>query len=124
MVPRGSIPGGPIPKYINNFTYSSGSWARLASSPGDRRGAIQRVLEALGGSLESLYWVLGTNYDGVVIVELPDTVTAEALETVINKTGAVKKMDTHELLNEQQFRETLVLSRDVGPVYEVPGQRD
>jgi hypothetical protein len=45
--------------------------------------------------------VLGTDYDGVVIVELPDTVTAEAWEIVINKTGAVKQMDTHELLNEQ-----------------------
>jgi uncharacterized protein with GYD domain len=109
---------------MSNFTYSSGSWARMANSPGDRRGAIRRVLEALGGSLESLYWVLGTDYDGVIIVNLPDSVTAEAWENVVNKTGAVKQMDTHELLTEQQFREALVLVRDVGPVYEVPGQRD
>ena len=117
-------PGGTVPKYLTTFTYSCGSWARLVKAPGDRTLAAQRLLEPLGGSLECLYWLFGTHEDGVLIVDLPDSVTAQAWETVLNRTGAFKSVETHELLTQQQLLETLVLARDVGPVYEVPGQPD
>ena len=111
-----------MPKYITNFTYSVGSWARLVNTPGDQTVAVQRVLEALGGSLGALYWLLGTADDGVLVVDLPDTISAEAWETVIKKTGAFKSVETHELLSQQQLRETLALARDAAHTYEVPGQ--
>jgi hypothetical protein len=60
----------------------------------------------------------------VLIVDLPDSVTAQAWETVINRTGAFKSVETHELLTQHQLLDTLVLARDVGRVYEVPGQPD
>ena len=50
-------------KYITNFTYSSGSWAGMISSPGDRTTAAQQTLESIGGSLECLYWELGRTMD-------------------------------------------------------------
>jgi uncharacterized protein with GYD domain len=110
-----------VPKYIVIFTYSSGSWARMIDNPGDRTTAVQRTLESLGGSLECLYWEIGT-HDGYAIAELPDSVSAEAFERAMSKAGALKSIETHELLTQKQLIDTLHLARDVAQVYEVPGQ--
>lgn len=109
-------------KYITNFTYSSGSWARMINSPGDRTTAAQQTLESLGGSLDCIYWELGT-HDGYSIVNLSDTVSAEALIAALTKTGAFKSVEAHELLTQQQLRTTLDLARDAGQVFEAPGQQ-
>ena len=115
--------GETMPKYIAIFTYSSGSWARMVNSPGDRTKALEHMLESVGGSLECLYWALGT-HDGYSIFDVPDSVTAEALEKAMEKTGAFKSRTTHELLTQKQLIETLHLARDAAQVYEVPGQPD
>jgi uncharacterized protein with GYD domain len=109
-------------KYITIFTYSSGSWARMIDSPGDRTKAVQHMLESLGGALECIYWELGT-HDGYFIVDLPDSVSAEALIAAMTKTGAFKCVEGHELLTQQQLIATLALARDAAQVYEVPGQQ-
>lgn len=109
-------------KFITIFTYSSGSWARLTNSPGDRAGAVQQLLESLGGSLECMYWELG-NHDGYSIVDLPDSVSAEALMVAMTKTGAFKSVEAHELLTQQQLTASLDLARDVAQVFQAPGQQ-
>ena len=60
--------------------------------------------------------------DGLAIADYPDTVAASAVQTAINKTGAFKSVDVHELLTRQQLTERLVLARDAAQVYQVPGQ--
>jgi uncharacterized protein with GYD domain len=108
-------------KYITIFSYSSGSWARMINHPGDRTTAVRELLESLGGSLECLYWQLGT-HDGYAIGDVPDAVTAEAVAAAMTKSGAFKSVEAHELLTQQQLIETLTLARDAAQVYEVPGQ--
>jgi uncharacterized protein with GYD domain len=111
-----------MPKYIQIFNYSSGSWARMINNlGGDQATVVQRTLESVGGSLECLYWQVGS-HDGYAIFEVPDSVTAEAVESAMTKTGAFKSIDTHELLSQQQLFETLRLARDAAEVYEVPGE--
>ena len=110
-----------MPKYVATFTYSSGSWARLINSPQDRTSAAQKVVEALVGTLECIYWGMGSE-DGLAIADFPDSVAASAVQTAIIKTGAFKSVDTHELLTQQQLSERLVLARDATEVYEAPGQ--
>lgn len=112
-----------MPKYLVTFTYSSGSWARLISTPQDRAAAARDVVEALGGNLECIYWQMESQ-DGLVIADYPDSVTASAVQIALIRTGAFKRVDTHELLTRQQLRERLVLARDATQVYEVPGQSD
>jgi uncharacterized protein with GYD domain len=112
-----------MPKYITHMSYSNGSWARMIRSPGDRHAALEHMMEALGGSLDSLYWQLGTQ-DALAIADLPDSVTACALNTAITKTGAFKTVETHELLTQKQLLEVLALARDAAQVFEVPGQQD
>jgi uncharacterized protein with GYD domain len=112
-----------MPKYITRMSYSTGSWARMINNPGDRHSALEHIIEALGGTLESLYWQLGTQ-DALLIANLPDSVTAGALNTVITKTGAFKTVDTHELLTQKQLLDFLALARDTADVFEVPGEQD
>lgn len=112
-----------MPRYIAIFSYSSGSWARMLDSPGDRTTVVQQTLDSLGGSLECLYWQVGT-HDGYAIGEVPDSVTAEAVAAAMTKTGAFKSVEAHELLTQQQLMESLDLARDAAQVYEVPGQAD
>ena len=108
-------------KYLISFTYSSGSWARLINSPEDRTGKAQAVIEAVGGTLECIYWQTDSR-DGLAIADFPDTIAASAVQSAIIKTGAFKSVDTHELLTQQQLCQRLVLARDASHVYEVPGQ--
>jgi uncharacterized protein with GYD domain len=108
-------------KYLANFTYSSGSWARLIDRPEDRTKAAQKVVEALGGTLECIYWRMDTE-DGLAIADLPDPIAAGGVQSAIFKTGAFKTLDVSELLTSQQLRERLVLARDATQVYDVPGQ--
>jgi hypothetical protein len=97
-----------MPKYITYVSYSSGSLARMMSRPGDRHKALQRLTEALGGSLESL----------------PGAVSAGALNTAGAQTGAFKAVETHELMTQKQLLDVLALARDAAQVYEIPGQED
>ena len=46
-------------KYAFFFTYSSEAWARMIQSPGDRTAAVRQLASALGGSVESIYWMFG-----------------------------------------------------------------
>ncbi len=111
-----------MPKYITTMRYSPGLWARMINSPGDRTKALRGMMEALGGSLDCLYWQFGTE-DALAIVDLPDSVSASALTAAVTKTGAFKKVETHELLNQEQLLETLDLAKDAAQVFEVPGQQ-
>lgn len=112
-----------MPKYLANFTYSSGSWARLINTPDDRIAAARRVVQALGGTLECIYWQMDSE-DGMAIADFPDSVSASAVEAAIYKTGAFRSVNGHELLTQQQIRDRLVMARDAAQVYEVPGQPD
>ncbi len=111
-----------MPKYMISMKYSPGSWARMISTHGDRTKALRRTMEALGGSLDCVYWEFGTE-DALAMVELPDSVCASALHAAVIKTGAFKKVETHELLTQKQLLESLDLARDAAEVFEVPGQQ-
>ena len=43
-----------MPKYAIFFSYTSGTRARMISTPGDRTAAIRQLPDSLGGSLESV----------------------------------------------------------------------
>ena len=111
-----------MPKYITTMRYSPGSWARMIASHGDRTKALRNMMEALGGRLDSVDWRFGTE-DALAILDLPDSICASALHAAVIKTGAFKKVETHELLTQEQLLETLDLARDTAEVFEVPGQQ-
>lgn len=114
--------GAEMPKYLVHMSYSSASWARMIESPGDRTTALQRIMESFGGSLDSLHWQLG-NQDALAIVDLPDSVSAAALTTVVTKAGAFTSVATHELLTQSQLLDVLALAKGAGDSFEIPGRQ-
>ena len=109
-------------KYAVFFTYSSNSWERLINNPGfDRAAAMRQLADAMGGTLESIYWMSGT-YDGFNIIDVPDSVSAAALSVTMTSTGAFKRVETHELFDERQIGQALEKCKDSRDTYRPPGQ--
>jgi uncharacterized protein with GYD domain len=42
----------------------------MINSPGDRTAAARRLAGSVGGSVESVYWMLGS-HDGILIADVP-----------------------------------------------------
>jgi uncharacterized protein with GYD domain len=110
-----------MPKYIVVGSYSSGSWARLMRRMDDRTATARNVAEALGGSLDCIYWELSTR-SVYAIADMPDSETMAAAATVLTQTGAFKSVDSHELLTQDQLSDVLALAGNVSPLYHVPGE--
>jgi uncharacterized protein with GYD domain len=108
-------------KYIFTAQYSSGSWARMVRSADDRTAAMRSLVESVGGSLDLMYW---TAADGaaVVIVELPDSVSARTVANTAFKTGAFTSLKAQELLTQAQLSDALTLTRSAQQAYEAPGK--
>ena len=98
-------------KYIAIFSYSSGSWARMINSPGDRTAAARQLLESFGGSLECLTGSSGRTMD-TQSATFPTQVTAEAVAAEMSRSGSFKSVEAHELLTQQQLIETLELAEE------------
>jgi uncharacterized protein with GYD domain len=109
-------------KYVTFFTYTSEAWARMIQSPGDRTAAVRQLTDSLGGSVESAYWMFGP-YDGLVISDVPDSISAAALSVTVGSTGSFKHLETHELLNQDQLSQVLSRSKDLTQAYQPPGQQ-
>ena len=108
-------------KYAFFFSYTSETWARMIQRPGDRTAAVRQLLDKLGGSLESMYWMTGA-HDGLVIADIPDSVGAAALSVSVGSTGAFETLETHELFDQDQLAQILSRSKDTTDSYQPPGQ--
>jgi len=87
----------------------------------DRAEAADKLLQSLGGSLESAYWEVSARAV-YAFVDLPDSSAATAVAAVLTHTGAFKNVEVHEVLTQAQFTGVLELADDVSQVYRVPGQ--
>ena len=86
-----------MPHYMLQFTYTPQAWDALSERPTNRFEAVQALLAKLGGRLHTAYYAFG-EYDGVLIVELPDNVTTAAASMAINAAGHLKAIKTTMLL--------------------------
>jgi uncharacterized protein with GYD domain len=108
-------------KYLAVGSYSTATWARLMRSMDDRITTASKFAAALGGSLECIYWEIGTR-SVYAIVDMPDSATMAAAAAAVTQTGAFKSVDSHELLTQDQLSSVLELAGDVSKIYHVPGQ--
>jgi uncharacterized protein with GYD domain len=65
-----------------------------------RIGAIGKLIESIGGTLESFYFAFG-DVDAYVVVDLPDDETAAALALAVSGSGAVSTRTTKLLTAAQ-----------------------
>lgn len=88
-------------KYLIKASYTlEGAKGLLKEGGSSRRTAVKEMIEALGGKLECFYYAFGDS-DAIVVLDLPDRVTAAAMSLAIGATGAVELSTTVLLTPEE-----------------------
>lgn len=83
-----------MPKFLIEACYTADGAKGLAREGGSsRRKTVEETVKGLQGKLETFYYAFGSS-DVILIVDLPDAVTAAALSLAINQTGAVQAKST------------------------------
>ena len=106
-------------RYLFQASYTSEAWAAQVNNPQNRIDTIRPVIEQLGGRLESAYLCFG-DYDVVVIVEMPDNISAAAFSLATSAGGALKAIKTTPLLTVEEGIEAL--KKAAGAGYRPPGR--
>lgn len=77
-----------MPKYLASFDYSAaGTQGLLKDGGSQREKAVTAAVKAVGGKVEAFYFAFG-QADAILILDLPDNVTAAALSLVVSASGA------------------------------------
>ena len=75
-------------KYLIKASYSvEGAKGLLEQGGSARREAVTKMIEGLGGTVESFYYAFGEP-DAYTIADVPDAVTAAAISLTVNAAGA------------------------------------
>ena len=91
-----------MPKYLIRAKYSAAGAAGLLKEGGSgRMKAITALIEGGGGTVESVYWVMGDD-DIIIIADAPDTATVAALSLNVGASGAAS-CSSSELLTAEQL---------------------
>ena len=70
-----------MPKYLLKATYTADGTRGLIKEGGSkRRAAVQKLVEGVGGKLETFYYAYGPD-DAFIIADLPDATSGLALCT-------------------------------------------
>jgi uncharacterized protein with GYD domain len=107
-------------KYLVLFGFTGETVKRFVDNPSDRAVAVRELVKSVGGSLECYYWMFG-QYDGMAIVEMPDSHTHAAATLAIVSSGAFRHFETHELLEAGDL--PAIAERARLMVYQPPGAR-
>jgi uncharacterized protein with GYD domain len=95
-----------MPKYMIQASYTPEGLKGLHKDKATgRRTAVMNALEPLRGKLESMHFAFGHD-DAVIILDLPDNVSASALSLAVSASGLVRTRTT-PLLTVEEVDEAL-----------------
>ena len=101
-------------KFLVQATYSAEGLRGLQREKASgRRDAIRRMVEGLGGKVESLYFSLG-DYDVILTIDVPDIVTGTALAVAVSASGLVRTKTT-QLLSVDELDRALSIAVEYRP---------
>jgi uncharacterized protein with GYD domain len=95
-----------MPLYMVQFAYTAEAWAALAKQPQSRAQGVGDLARKLGGRLVDLYYCFG-EYDGVVLLEMPDDSTATAFVIAAVGPGHIKSSRTTRLMTVDETTEAM-----------------
>ena len=79
-----------MPKYLFKVKLTpDGLKGLLREGASARREVVARMVEGLGGRVETMYWAFGDD-DVYVTAELPDNTSAAAMGLVVSAAGGVR----------------------------------
>jgi uncharacterized protein with GYD domain len=95
------LKGDAMPSYLIQLSYSAETLAAMIKQPTDRREVVSKLAAQVGGKLVGLWFAFG-EYDAIVILEVPDNVSAAACSTAVASSGAFKTFKTTPLLTVEE----------------------
>lgn len=90
-----------MPSYLVQVAYTAEATAALLKKPHDRSAVVSKAIEKLGGTLKGA-WLCFGDYDTVVVVDMPDNVSAAAFALAIGAGGSCKAVKTTPLLSVEE----------------------
>ena len=91
-----------MPKFMIKASYSADGTRGLMKDGGTaRRAAVQKLMESMGGKLESFYFAYGED-DAYLIVDTPDATAGLAVSMAVNASGAVR-LSTIPLITPEEM---------------------
>jgi uncharacterized protein with GYD domain len=87
-----------MPSYLLQVAYTPQAWDTLIRKPQNRLDAVAPAVEQLGGSVTG-GWLAFGEYDLVVILDLPDNVSAAAFSMAVSAGGAISAIKTTPLMS-------------------------
>ena len=106
-------------RYVSFFSYSGHAVKGMIDHPSDRTAAARVLVESLGGTLDAFYWMQGP-HDGLLISELPESVNGAALSAAVAASGAISRVETHQLFDHDQQASIVELARKALSAYTPP----
>ena len=106
-----------MPKFLvkANYTTPNGVKGLLSEGGTSRVETVRRLVESLGGRLESFYFAFGET-DAFVILDLPDNVSAAAASLTVSASGGATT-EVVALLTAEELDQATKKS----PAYRAPG---
>ncbi|HUA60474.1 MAG TPA: GYD domain-containing protein [Verrucomicrobiae bacterium] len=105
-----------MPKYLIQASYTAeGIQGVVRDSASGRRADVQSAVKSAGGKVEAFYYSFGKD-DLVLILDLPDNVTAAAVAMTVCGSGA-GRVRTTPLLTVEEIDQAL----EVKLQYRAPG---
>src|ERR1700739_4075159 len=90
-----------MPSYLVQVAYTSEAMAAMLKKPQDRATVVGKAIAKLGGSLKSAWLTFG-DYDTIVLVEMPDNVSAAAFAMAVSAGGSCSAVKTTPLLSVEE----------------------
>jgi uncharacterized protein with GYD domain len=108
----------PLPLYLSRFNYTAAATKALLAQPQDRSVAAREVAESLGGKLVGFWYAFG-EFDGVFLMEAPDSASAAAVAMAIGASGALSDVETTVLLDMDEAQDAM--RKAAAATYRPPG---
>jgi uncharacterized protein with GYD domain len=108
-----------VAKFAVFFTLKGETVKAFMDKPSDRAAVVSKLCEEAGGHMDAYYFMFG-EWDGIVIVDAPDSKAAAAVSLAVTSTGAFGRLETHELIEPSTM--TDILSTASGLTYTPPGE--
>lgn len=87
--------------YLLQASYRSESWKAQLRKPQSVIDRLKPVIQSMGGRIESAFFTFG-EYDVVLVMELPDNVSAAAFAMIGAAGGALSAVKTTPLLTVEE----------------------
>jgi len=92
--------------YLLQASYAPNSVKAMVANPQNREDAARKVIESLGGKLNSFHFALG-EFDVVMIAEMPDNAAAASVGLATGSSGALSRFQTTALLTTTEGMEAM-----------------